>query len=227
MQLRDLMIPTTQQHTSNDALPVASKAAEALRRHEPLEDVMKEYGLQDSRRLLDSGTSISATCFDFGESAAARSRSVVAVRPRRRPGRDRPGSTSAGRRARRRHAKARIRAAALRRSQTRRRYRCAPSRAAGASPAARIPSSRPPGVRGRRSASAALLATGNASFRRVLLSRWNHQIAKLHDPVAHVFVLVLPVVVREAVGWLAGVRARPRRSCSSTPFTRAWRTSGS
>jgi parvulin-like peptidyl-prolyl isomerase len=69
MQLRDLMIATTQQHTSNDALPVASKAAEALRRGTPLEDVMKEYGLRDSRRLLDSGHIDTGDVFDFSAKA--------------------------------------------------------------------------------------------------------------------------------------------------------------
>ncbi len=69
MQLRDLMIPTTQQYTPSDALPVASKAAAALRHGKPLEDVMKEYRLQDSRRLLDSGHIDTGDVFDFSAKA--------------------------------------------------------------------------------------------------------------------------------------------------------------
>lgn len=69
MQLRDLMVPATPQHTSSDTLPVADKATAALRHGQPLEGVMQEYGLRDSRRLLDSGHIDTGDVFDFSAKA--------------------------------------------------------------------------------------------------------------------------------------------------------------
>jgi len=71
MQLRDLMIPTAsaQQPPSEEVLHMAHKAAKALRHGQPLEDVMKQFGLQDSRKLLDSGHVDTGDVFDFSAKA--------------------------------------------------------------------------------------------------------------------------------------------------------------
>jgi parvulin-like peptidyl-prolyl isomerase len=71
MQLRDLMIPTGggSQQSPEQALPIASKAAEALRQGKPLESVMRELGLRDSRKLLDSGHIDTGDVFDFSAQA--------------------------------------------------------------------------------------------------------------------------------------------------------------
>jgi hypothetical protein len=71
MQLRDLMIPAGQgsQQSLEPALHVAGKAVDALRRGKPLEQVMSEYGLRDSRKLLDSGHVDTGDVFDFSAKA--------------------------------------------------------------------------------------------------------------------------------------------------------------
>ncbi len=67
MQLRDLMIPAGS--GSSQAGPVAQQAVEALRKGAPLDAVMKQYGLQDSRKLLDSGHVDTGDVFDFSAKA--------------------------------------------------------------------------------------------------------------------------------------------------------------
>jgi parvulin-like peptidyl-prolyl isomerase len=70
MQLRDLMIPVTgQQQPPEETLHAAHKAAKALRHGDPLEEVMKQFGLQDSRKLLDSGHVDTGDVFDFSAKA--------------------------------------------------------------------------------------------------------------------------------------------------------------
>jgi parvulin-like peptidyl-prolyl isomerase len=69
MQLRDLMIPAGSQPSPDHALPIASKAVDALRHGKPLDGVMSEYGLQDSRKLLDSGHIDTGDVFDFSAKA--------------------------------------------------------------------------------------------------------------------------------------------------------------
>jgi parvulin-like peptidyl-prolyl isomerase len=71
MQLRDLMIPTGagSQQSSEQALPLAAKAVDALRHGKPLEAVMSEFGMRDSRKLLDSGHVDTGDVFDFSAKA--------------------------------------------------------------------------------------------------------------------------------------------------------------
>jgi parvulin-like peptidyl-prolyl isomerase len=69
MQLRDLMIAASVQPASEGALHAGHKATKALRHGEPLDDVMKEFGLQDSRKLLDSGHIDTGDVFDFSAKA--------------------------------------------------------------------------------------------------------------------------------------------------------------
>jgi hypothetical protein len=71
MQLRDLMIPAGagSQQSPDQALQVASKAVDTLRHNKPLDAVMSEFGLRDSRKLLDSGHIDTGDVFDFSAKA--------------------------------------------------------------------------------------------------------------------------------------------------------------
>jgi parvulin-like peptidyl-prolyl isomerase len=70
MQLRDLMIPISADgKPSEETLHAAHKAAKALRQGQPLEAVMKDFSLQDSRKLLDSGHIDTGDVFDFSAQA--------------------------------------------------------------------------------------------------------------------------------------------------------------
>jgi parvulin-like peptidyl-prolyl isomerase len=75
MQLRDLMAPVSAQRPAADAQRDASAAVAALRRGVALEQVMAQFNLTDSRRLLDSGHVDTGEVFDF----AARARLEPAV----------------------------------------------------------------------------------------------------------------------------------------------------
>ena len=65
MQVRDLMVPAA----SGQAPQTAEQAVAALRKGAALEAVMKQYGLQDSRKLLDSGHVDTGDVFDFSAKA--------------------------------------------------------------------------------------------------------------------------------------------------------------
>jgi parvulin-like peptidyl-prolyl isomerase len=67
MQMRDLMIPAGS--APNEALQVAAKAAESLRHGTALDAAMRQFGLQDSRKLLDSGHIDTGDIFDFSAKA--------------------------------------------------------------------------------------------------------------------------------------------------------------
>ncbi len=67
MQMRDLMIPAGS--APDEALHVAAKAAESLRHGTALDTAMKQFGLQDSRKLLDSGHIDTGDIFDFSAKA--------------------------------------------------------------------------------------------------------------------------------------------------------------
>jgi hypothetical protein len=67
MRMRDLMIPTGS--APDDAFHIAGEAAEALRHGMALEHAMKQFGLQDSRKLLDSGHIDTGDIFDFSAKA--------------------------------------------------------------------------------------------------------------------------------------------------------------
>jgi parvulin-like peptidyl-prolyl isomerase len=71
MQLRDLMIPTGggSQQSPEQAFPIARKAADALRHGKALDAVMSEFGMRDSRKLLDSGHIDTGDVFDFSARA--------------------------------------------------------------------------------------------------------------------------------------------------------------
>jgi len=65
MQVRDLVVPAA----SGQAPQTAEQAVAALRKGTALEAVMKQYGLQDSRKLLDSGHVDTGDVFDFSAKA--------------------------------------------------------------------------------------------------------------------------------------------------------------
>lgn len=70
MQLRDLVVVTGGEgHKPEETFKAAKHAAKALRHGKPLEAVMAEYGLQDSRKLLDSGHVDTGEVFDFSAKA--------------------------------------------------------------------------------------------------------------------------------------------------------------
>lgn len=69
MRLRDLMVRPDARTVPDQAIHTAMHATKALRHGEPLENVMKEYGLEDSRRLLDSGHIDTGDVFDFSARA--------------------------------------------------------------------------------------------------------------------------------------------------------------
>lgn len=69
MQLRDLMIPAGAQQSGEQPIQIARQAVDSLRRGTALDAVMKQYGLEDSRRLLDSGHVDTGDVFDFSAKA--------------------------------------------------------------------------------------------------------------------------------------------------------------
>jgi parvulin-like peptidyl-prolyl isomerase len=69
MQLRDLTVVTRAREPSGSALQTAQRAVELLRQGVALEAVMKQYALQDSRKLLDSGHVDTGLVFDFAARA--------------------------------------------------------------------------------------------------------------------------------------------------------------
>lgn len=69
MQLRDLVATITPQRSRADALRDAAAAAAALRRGAPLDQVLMQFNLADSRRLMDSGHVDTGYVFDFAARA--------------------------------------------------------------------------------------------------------------------------------------------------------------
>jgi parvulin-like peptidyl-prolyl isomerase len=69
MQLRDLVLPMSAAPTPEQCAHIAKKAAKALRHGMPLEEAMDAFGLQDSRRLLDSGRIDTGDIFDLAAQA--------------------------------------------------------------------------------------------------------------------------------------------------------------
>jgi parvulin-like peptidyl-prolyl isomerase len=69
MRLRDLVIAGGSQQASEPATQAARQAVAALRRGAALDGVMAQYGLQDSRKLLDSGHIDTGDVFDFSAKA--------------------------------------------------------------------------------------------------------------------------------------------------------------
>jgi len=69
MRLRDLKLPPSPARPGRADPETARQAVAALRRGAPLEQVMAQYGLADSRRLLDSGHVDLGDVFDFAARA--------------------------------------------------------------------------------------------------------------------------------------------------------------
>lgn len=69
MQLRDLVATVTAGHPAIEAQREAAAAVVALRRGDPLEQVIAQFNLADSRRLLDSGHVDVGNVFDFAARA--------------------------------------------------------------------------------------------------------------------------------------------------------------
>jgi parvulin-like peptidyl-prolyl isomerase len=69
MQLRDLIVPAGAEQSGAQPTQIAPQAVELLRRGTALDAVMKQYGLQDSRKLLDSGHIDTGDVFDFSARA--------------------------------------------------------------------------------------------------------------------------------------------------------------
>ncbi|MEP7246553.1 MAG: peptidyl-prolyl cis-trans isomerase [Gammaproteobacteria bacterium] len=69
MQLRDLIVPGGAQSSAEQGTQVAGQAAQALRHGTALDAVVKQFGLQDSRKLLDSGHIDVGDVFDFSAKA--------------------------------------------------------------------------------------------------------------------------------------------------------------
>jgi parvulin-like peptidyl-prolyl isomerase len=69
MQLRDLVLPMSAAPTPEQCAHIAMKAAKSLRHGMPLEEAMDKFGVQDSRRLLDSGRIDTGDVFDFSAQA--------------------------------------------------------------------------------------------------------------------------------------------------------------